>query len=129
MAHESISEHPWHKTLTCETPSGGKHLYFQFCEGVPNKANALGPGLDIWHGGHYVILPPSNHHAGHEYKWSAGPQTLEPFPTWLKPKPVDVPKKKGRPPKEKLNPTRPEEIEKLQHALKYVDSTNRDLWV
>lgn len=134
MAYESVSELP--KTLTCATPSGGQHLYFQFCEGVANKANSLGPGLDTWHSAHYVIVPPSNHVKG-IYAWMDG-ATDKPamFPEWLKPKPredstaVDVAKRgKGRPPKERLDPSDPEDVERLSYALQFVDATNRDLWV
>lgn len=134
MAFENISELP--KTLTCATPSGGRHLYFQFCEGVPNKANALGPGLDTWHSAHYIIVPPSNHIKG-IYKWvEGGTETPAVFPVWLKPKdrtpPGDpeAPKRTaGRPAKERLDPNDREDVERLTHALQYIDATNRDLWV
>jgi hypothetical protein len=136
MAHENQTTLP--PTLCCKTPSGGEHHYFEFCEGVPNKANSLGPGLDTWHSGHYVILPPSNHVKG-VYQWAdlavAG---IAPYPDWLKPKSrstteasggIGGPAKRGRPAKERLDPNDPEDVERLTHALQYVDHTNREIWV
>lgn len=130
MAYENQTSLP--RTTVCATPSGGKHHYFTLCDGVPNKANALGPGLDTWHSGHYVILPPSNHVKG-TYAWEATDPVAD-FPPWLKPKArgaeaVGSPRGRGRPAKERLDPNDPEEVERLVHALKHVDSTSRDYWV
>lgn len=124
------------KTLTCLTPSGGRHLYFQFCDGVPNKANALGPGLDTWHSSHYVIAPPSNHVKG-IYAWEAtGIEVPQPYPDWLKPRahtppsdPGAKPRTRGRPAKERLDVSDAEDVERVTYTLKYVDATSRDLWV
>lgn len=135
MAYENIKDMP--DTLTCETPSGGVHHYFQFCEGVPNKANALGPGLDTWHSGHYVIVPPSTHVKG-VYRWKdGGAEQPVPFPEWLKPKARTTSgsgagagkKGRGRPPKEHFDAGDPEEVARLKHALGFVDNTDRDRWV
>ena len=130
MAFEGQAQLP--STLTCNTPSGGKHLYFKFCDGVPNKANSLGPGLDTWHSAHYVIVPPSTHMKG-IYAWADGPDAPADYPVWLKPKqrgadPI-AKKGKGRPARERIDPKDPDDIERLQHALKYVDSSARDPWV
>lgn len=123
------------KTMTCNTPSGGKHLYFKFKEGVPNKANALGPGLDTWHSKHYVIVPPSNHVKG-IYSWDKNQgEDLAEYPNWLMPRsrmavvPDGEAKPRGRPMKEKLDPRDSEEVARFKYALKYVDATNRDYWV
>ncbi|MDZ4344102.1 MAG: bifunctional DNA primase/polymerase [Candidatus Binatia bacterium] len=124
------------KTMTCNTPSGGKHLYFKYRDGVPNKANALGPGLDTWHSKHYVILPSSNHLKG-IYTWDKGQGgEMEKYPDWLLPRSrvaaVEggvVTKKVGRPAKEKIDPRDPEDVERIKYALKHVDATNRDYWV
>lgn len=132
MAAENQKSMP--ATLTCDTPSGGKHLYFNFTDGVPNKANSLGPGLDTWHSAHYVIVPPSNHVKG-IYKWVDGPDKPVDYPAWLKPQARThqtgtTPKRgRGRPAKERLDPKDPDDIERLSHALKFVDSTDRDIWV
>lgn len=134
MAHERQEYIP--VTLTCDTPSGGKHLYFNYCEGIPNKANSLGPGLDTWHSQHYVIVPPSNHKAGVEYKWGQVTESPIDYPDWLKPRQriptaasVGAPKLKGRPAKEKIDPADPDDVERLKHALAHVDATDRDRWV
>lgn len=134
MAFEEIKDFP--KTLTCSTPSGGLHHYFNFCEGVPNRANSLGPGLDTWHSQHYVIVPPSNHVKG-VYQWVIdGADSPIDFPAWLKPKDrkavstnTATTKARGRPAKEKLDPNDPEEVERLQYTLTFVDATDRDIWV
>lgn len=129
MAYEKQDTLP--PTLVCKTPSGGLHLYFELADGIPNKANALGPGLDTWHSGHYVILPPSNHVKG-IYEWGST-QPVVAFPEWLKPKQRAIESasgpKRGRPPKERLDPNDPEEVDRLVHALKHVDNTSRDYWV
>lgn len=115
--------------LTCLTPSGGKHVYFHLVEGVPNKANALGPGLDTWHTAHYVIVPPSNHVQG-VYRWEPGCEKPGIFPNWLKPKPRQLePVRRGRPPRERMDVTDKDEVERLIHALKHVDNTDRERWV
>ncbi len=72
------------ETVECLTGGGGRHLYFQ---GVADKST-LGPGIDVQHGGaSYVILPPSNHLSGDQYKWrfSRPPQqvSIAPVPPWL----------------------------------------------
>lgn len=129
MAHEQQTALP--QTLLCKTPSGGEHHYFKFREGVPNKANSLGPGLDTWHSGHYVIVPPSNHLKG-TYIWAGGDSSVASYPDWLMPKsrePVGGKAKAGRPAKERLDINDPDEIDRLSHALKFVDNTNRELWV
>ena len=59
-------------TVTCETPSGGMHLYY-LCNGhqVRNSAGTLGPGLDVRANGGYVVCPPSRLPNG-EYCWALG---------------------------------------------------------
>jgi hypothetical protein len=129
MAYEKQTALP--PTLVCKTPSGGEHHYFKLCEGVPNKANSLGPGLDTWHSGHYVIVPPSNHVKG-IYDWVGDASDILDYPEWLKPRsrqPDAAPAKRGRPAKEHLDIGDPDEVARLAHALKFVDNSNRDLWV
>lgn len=123
-------------TLTCLTPSGGKHHYFKMASGVPNKANSLGPGLDTWHTAHYVILPPSTHMKG-VYQWGPGTNAVTDYPEWLKPKRTEAggsrtstqAGKVGRPAKERIDPSDPDDVERLVHALKFVDATDREVWV
>ena len=116
------------KTLICDTPSGGKHLYFNFVEGVPNKSNSLGPGLDTWHSKHYVVVPPSNHLMG-TYKWATQDTPID-YPEWLKPvERAEFKRPVGRPAKERIDPLDAEDIERLAYALKHVDATDREKWV
>ncbi len=49
---------PWPKTYTVETPSGGKHLYFQHVDGLRSVAGLM-PGVDVRTTGGLVVLPGS----------------------------------------------------------------------
>lgn len=39
-----------------KTPSGGRHIYFEYSPTVKNSAGKLGPGLDVRNDGGYVIV-------------------------------------------------------------------------
>jgi hypothetical protein len=68
------AEHgPLPATLRQRTGSGGLQLFFIYPESgeIRNSAGKIGPGLDIRGAGGYVILPPSNHPSGGQYKWEA----------------------------------------------------------
>ena len=54
-------------TLTCETPSGGGHVYFETQEPLRPSVGKLGPGLDVRAGASYVVAPPSK-----GYGWAMG---------------------------------------------------------
>jgi hypothetical protein len=54
LEHELLPE-----TLTICTPSGGRHFYFEYAEGVTNSPGGIPAGIDIRGEGGYVILPPS----------------------------------------------------------------------
>jgi Bifunctional DNA primase/polymerase, N-terminal len=61
---------PWRAVI--ETPSGGRHLYFQHPGGrIHNSASRIGIGLDIRADGGIALLPPSRRHDG-EYRWELG---------------------------------------------------------
>jgi len=51
------------------TGGGGVHLYFKYTEGITNKAHVDNKPVDIRGEGGLVILPPSKHKSGNEYKW------------------------------------------------------------
>lgn len=76
------------ETVTCETPTGGLHVYYR-ANGQPIGCSAgkLGPGLDVRAQGGYVIAPPSVHPAGGEYGWALGcgphERELQDLPTSL----------------------------------------------
>ncbi len=77
------------KTVTARTGAGvdHKHLYFLFDERCVNKKNAMNiaKGIDVRFTGGYVILPPSKHKSGGQYKWLLSPNdtTPAPAPDWL----------------------------------------------
>ena len=78
------------QTVEVKTGGGGRHLYFQFPEGIEikNGSNVLGPGLDIKSTGGYVIAPPSIHpDTGQPYawEWSGDPEEvpIALLPDWL----------------------------------------------
>jgi hypothetical protein len=75
LEHESIT------TLSVRTPSGGRHLYFQYIEGSGNRAGVL-PSVDVRSNGGYVVAPYSTSAEGKAYIWE---NELEPIqaPKWL----------------------------------------------
>jgi archaellum biogenesis ATPase FlaH len=60
-------------TVKSATGGGGWHYYFQYKDGVQNRA-AIKPGIDIRGEGGYVILPPSLHISGKAYEWIVSPE-------------------------------------------------------
>jgi hypothetical protein len=122
-------------TLVCNTPSGGKHLYYAGREGLPNKSNALGPGLDIWFKKHYLILPPSNHKAGGNYEWDKPTHPVADWPDILVPQQRGPgrPLGSGKGPKRErafdFDRSNPDHVARLAHDLTYIDASDRDRWV
>jgi hypothetical protein len=49
----------------------GRHLFFAWPEGqhIGNSSRRLGPGLDVRGDGGYVLVAPSIHPNGSEYRW------------------------------------------------------------
>jgi hypothetical protein len=67
---------------TCQTPSGGKHLYFKAPETpISNNAKAI-PGCDFRGEGGYVVAPPSVNSEGDQYAWldNLSLDEVEPIP-------------------------------------------------
>lgn len=61
-------------TLTADTPTGGRHLFYRLPdghEGVPNSVETLGKGLDVRSRGGYVVGAGSTVEAG-EYRFASG---------------------------------------------------------
>ena len=54
-----------------ETGGGGRHLWYRVPEGVvvKNRQKINGLGLDIRGEGGLVVVPPSKHYSGNEYRW------------------------------------------------------------
>ena len=125
-----LNDRPLPETRECATPSGGRHIYFRVRDGLPkNTSNVLGRGLDVWHGKHYVLLPPSNHKSGRIYQWTSEREA----PTWPD---VLMPVKRpvGRPPKtakadHPFNVSDSDDCARLGHALAYIDASPRPTWV
>jgi P4 family phage/plasmid primase-like protien len=55
------------------TGGGGRHLFFQYPEGldVRNSTSKLAPNIDVRSEGGYVIAEPSRHASGRIYAWEA----------------------------------------------------------
>ena len=56
------------ETPMSTTPSGGKHIYFSYQEGISNSVRFL-EGCDIRSQGGYIIAPPSRNGNGNPYAW------------------------------------------------------------
>lgn len=57
-------------TLISETGSGGMHIIFKYPRDrdIRGKVGIL-PGLDIRAEGNYIVVPPSRHASGRNYRW------------------------------------------------------------
>ena len=72
-------------TLTNNTPTGGRHLFFVLPEGhagVPNSVGELGDGLDVRSTGGYVVAPGSEVEAG-AYAFEHDGVAIAQAPAWL----------------------------------------------
>lgn len=61
------------KTLTVETGSGGRHLYFKY-PAIDQKIRSVSSiggylGVDIIASAHCLVVPPSNHSSGKQYRY------------------------------------------------------------
>lgn len=70
-------------TLTCSTPSGGKHYYFAPTDAVRNSASGLAQGIDVRGEGGYVIVPGSVREDGLCYEWDDATIEIAAAPEWL----------------------------------------------
>lgn len=74
-------------TATAHTPSGGEHRWYKLPAGVviQSRSAAFGwPGVDVKSAGGYVLLPPSLHPDGGEYRWDQGMRERAPLPSrWI----------------------------------------------
>lgn len=80
-------------TVSCVTPSGGRHYYYIQEDGydIPCSAGRLGPGVDIRAAGGYVLAPPSQID-GNPYAWDISPRhPIAEAPDWLLEKVVRAP--------------------------------------
>lgn len=69
-------------TLSQKTGGGGIHFLFKLPDfEVKNSASKIGPKIDI-RGNGYIILSPSPHPSGNQYKWQGKREVLS-APEWL----------------------------------------------
>jgi hypothetical protein len=69
-------------TLTASTPSGGKHLYFRYTEGIKNRGS-FESGIDVRGEGGYVIAAGSVRDDGCRYQWEDKETEVAVAPAWL----------------------------------------------
>ncbi|ODT17496.1 MAG: hypothetical protein ABS35_25715 [Kaistia sp. SCN 65-12] len=67
--------------LSIATPSGGRHIYFRWAEGMGNSARHLPPGIDIRGSGGYVIAPGAKLPDGRAYGSARGINAAA-LPAW-----------------------------------------------
>jgi hypothetical protein len=80
------------ETIRQETPRGGAHFLFKTDDPPPNKNN-FEPGIDIRSNGYYIVVAPSIHPNGGQYKWATGfapwEHGLADFPDFFRAKKVE----------------------------------------
>lgn len=67
------------ETAVSKTGSGGWHLFYEYVEGVRNRAKIGGKEVDVRGEGGYVLVPPSANENG-KYEWLIEKEKLPPFP-------------------------------------------------
>jgi hypothetical protein len=76
------------KTVCQNTPRGGAH-YFYRSDVKPKNKNSFMHGVDIRSEGYYVLLPPSVHPNGGQYKWAENltpwQQSYGEYPDFMRP--------------------------------------------
>lgn len=78
---------PLPKTPIAGTGRGGRHYYFRWTPALSSLKNAVkfAGALDVRTSGGYVLLPPSIHASGVEYRWLISPDEtpIADAPDWL----------------------------------------------
>jgi|TARA_B110000263_G_C15300306_1_gene507637 P4 family phage/plasmid primase-like protien len=70
LQHLEDEHEPLPETLVSETPSGGRHYYFNYPEGgAPQSVNKIAKGIDVRCRGSYAIAPPSFSQTKSGYIW------------------------------------------------------------
>lgn len=75
----SYSQFEGIQTVKSKTGGSGYHVFFQYEEGLMNKAG-IQEGIDIRSEAGYVVLSPSIHQSGTPYSWIIGPDEIKPIP-------------------------------------------------
>ena len=60
------------RTVSVNTGSGGKHLYFKLNGELIGCRTNVTPNIDVRGEGGYIITPPSRHESGNYYEWEQG---------------------------------------------------------
>ena len=86
LAALEVEQQPLPATVTSLTGGGGRHLYFAHpTHLVPSRP--LGDGVDLKAEGGVVVVPPSRHASGREYRWAPGhgpdQSELAALPDWI----------------------------------------------
>ncbi len=137
--------HPLPDTLTVITGSGGEHIYFSTALDIQKSEGRVGKDIDVRGYGGYVILPPSNHASGQQYRWKGGDsgKIAAELPDWLaslmvkKPTSPDVTVRRAAAPapgieQPDLQPDSPND--RLTHSqvrelLNAIPASQRDHWM
>jgi putative DNA primase/helicase len=83
-----IDKHgPLPETVAAATPTGGRHLYFNYPGGerIQNSEGRIAPGIDVRAEGGMVLTPPSRKPDGRAYTWTRPPGLVDlaDCPAWL----------------------------------------------
>jgi len=74
-------------TVEALTGGGGRHLVFKHPGGTIRNRSNMRPGIDVRGDGGYIVVAPSNHASGGQYRWREGhgPHETTPaeMPAWL----------------------------------------------
>lgn len=78
---------PLPETIEANTGGGGRHVYFAHPGHEVRNRVGLAPGIDLRGDGGCIIVPPSVHPCGKQYRWrpghAPGEVALAPLPIWL----------------------------------------------
>lgn len=79
-------------TVRQDTPSGGAHFLYR-TKDAPHNKNHFKPGIDIRSNGYYIVVTPSIHPNGGQYKWTPGSEPwsigLAEFPDFMRPQVIE----------------------------------------
>ena len=82
LQEHSDKEIPAHGSMTAMSPSGGRHIYYQYSGvKVPQRVGLL-PGIDARGDGGFIIAPPTRLNSG-QYTWVSPLGSTSAAPKWL----------------------------------------------
>ena len=114
-------------TLTDETPSTGRHLFFRSNEEVRSvPLDRIAPGIEIKGNGGYIILPPSRLADGRSYYRILDGDIAE-APSWLLEK-IKGAVVRSKPPAATTSSMPPPNAEEVSAALQVIPSDDYQKW-